>query len=410
MIRLRYGDGLELRIDLPEEAVVADFSGPRGRPLDDPAAAVAAALSDPWDYPALQRAVTPGDRVTLAIDRGVPRLDAVVAGTVHTLLGGNVSPEDITLLLAPQGDGGGERHATAALLPEVAAAVRVIEHDPQDSRELSYLAASKENRPIYVHRQLFDADLVIPIGCLRPRHTLARLGVHGGLFPTFSDTKTRERFQTADSARVSVQRKRRREEAEEAAWLLGIQIVLQLVPGHGDSLLHALAGNPAAVAKRGRRLCEAAWLCRMPRRAGLVVATIGGGREAQTWENFARALSAALAAVADDGVILLCTDLRGPTGPALQLLAGSNDAPETLREIRRARSPDAVSASLLVEARDRTQVYLISGLDGETVEELGVGYVEDEHEVEHLCQQFDSFLLLADAHRAGVAVEEESRL
>ena len=182
------------------------------------------------------------------------------------------------------------------------------------------------------------------------------------------------------------------------------------MPGHGDSLLHALAGNPAAVAKRGRRLCEAAWLCRMPRRAGLVVATIGGGREAQTWENFARALSAALAAVADDGVILLCTDLRGPTGPALQLLAGSNDAPETLREIRRARSPDAVSASLLVEARDRTQVYLISGLDGETVEELGVGYVEDEHEVEHLCQQFDSFLLLADAHRAGVAVEEESRL
>jgi nickel-dependent lactate racemase len=229
------------------------------------------------------------------------------------------------------------------------------------------------------------------------------------MFPTFSDAKTRERFQTADSARVSVQRKRRREEAEEAAWLLGIQIVLQLVPGSGESVLHVLAGNPESVAKRGRRLCDAAWLCRVPRRASLVVATIAGGRDQQTWENFARALSAALAAVADDGVILLCTDLRCPPGPALQLLASLNEAPEAIREIRRARSPDAVSAALLVEARERTQVYLLSGLDGETVEELGVGHVADEHEVDHLCQQFESFVLLADAHRAGVAVDEDAR-
>lgn len=409
MIRLRYGDGQELRIDPPAEATVVDFSAGRGQPLADPASAVAAALSDPLDYPALQRAVTPGDRVVLAIDRGVPQLDAVVAGAVRSLLGGNVSPEDITLLLAPQENGAiGRDFLTTALAPDIAAAVRVIEHDPQNSQEMSYLAASKENRPIYIQRQLFDADLVLPISCLRPRHTLARLGVHGGLFPTFSDAKTRERFQTADSARVPVQRKRRREEAEEAAWLLGIQIVLQLVPGNGDSVLHVLAGRPESVAKRGRRLSDAAWLCRVPRRASLVVATIAGGREQQTWENFARALSAALAAVADDGVILLCTDLRCPTGPALQLLASLNDAPEAIREIRRARSPDAVSAALLVEARDRTQVYLLSGLDGETVEGLGVGYVSQEDEVEHLCQQFDSFLLLADAHRAGVAVDEGS--
>jgi hypothetical protein len=95
MIRLRYGDGQELHLDLPEEATVADFSGPRGQPLADPASAVAAALSDPVDYPALQRAVTPGDRVVLAIDRGVPQLAAVVGGAVHSLLGGSVSPEDI---------------------------------------------------------------------------------------------------------------------------------------------------------------------------------------------------------------------------------------------------------------------------------------------------------------------------
>jgi len=384
---------------------VADFSTPRGCPLADPSGAVAAALSKPLGYPPLRRAVTPGDRVVLAIDKGVPQLSGVVAGAVQSLLSGSVSPEDITLLLAPQENGVRGGDLTAALAPAVAGAVHVVEHDPQNQAELSYLAASKENRPIYIHRQLFDADLILPIGCLRPRRVLGRLGVHGGLFPTFSDVKTRERFQAADAARVSVQKKRRREEAEEAAWLLGIQIVLQLVPGAGNTVLHALAGTAEAVAKRGRRLCDAAWLCRVPRRFGLVIATIEGGPGEQTWENFARALSAALAAVEDEGVILLCTDLRCLPGPALRALAALNEAPEAIREIRRARSPDAVSAALLAEVRDRVQLYLLSGLDGETVEELGIGYVSQEQEIEHLCQQFESFLVLADAHRAGVVVE-----
>ncbi len=407
MIQLRYGDGQVLRIRPPAEAAVADFGDPRGRPLDDPAAAVAAALADPLDFPPLQRATTPGDRVVLAVDRGVPQLDAVVAGAVHALLDSRVLPEDITLLLAPEESGVRRREPTAGLPAEIAAAVRVVQHDPANRADLTYLAASKENRPIYIHRQLFDADLVLPISCLRPRRVLGRLGVHAGLFPTFSDAKTRERFLSPEASRSPVQRHRRRDEVEEAAWLLGIQIVLQFVPGARDTVLHVLAGKPEAVAKRGRKLCDAAWLCRLPRRSSLVLASIAGGRQEQSWENFARALSAALAAVADDGVIVLCTDLRCPPGPALQLLSALNDAPETLREIRRARTPDAVSASLLVEARERTQVYLLSGLDGETVEDLGVGYISNEEEVEHLCQQFDSCLLLADAHRAGVALEEE---
>ncbi len=278
MISLRYGDGQVLRIRPPDDAVVEDFGAPRGRPLDDPAAAVAAALSDPLDYPPLQQATTPGDRVVLAIDRGVPQVDAVVAGAVHALLDGRVLPEDITLLLAPEENGMRRPHPTSALPAEIAAAVRVVEHDPLNRAELTYLAASKENRPIHIHRQLFDADVVLPIGCLRPRRVLGRLGVHGGLFPTFSDAKARERFQWPDAARSPVQRHRRRDEVEEAAWLLGIQLVLQVVPGVRDSVLHVLAGKPEAVAKRGRKLCDAAWLCRLPRRASLVLASIAGPR------------------------------------------------------------------------------------------------------------------------------------
>jgi nickel-dependent lactate racemase len=191
---------------------------------------------------------------------------------------------------------------------------------------------------------------------------------------------------------------------DEAAWLLGVQIVLRLVPGAGDSILQVLAGEAGAVAKGGRQACESAWLYHVPRRAGLVVAAIEGGPQEQTWENFGRALSVALAAVEDEGAIVLCTDLQRAPGPALRRLAEAEDDPAALRHIRRERSPDAVSASLLLEARQRAQVFLLSGLDEETVEDLGVGYVTAVDEIDRLCEQYESCVLLGDAHRAAVAL------
>ena len=56
---------------------------PRGQPLADPAAATAAALAEPLDYPPLAQSTTPGDRVVLALDRGVPQVAQVTAAVVR---------------------------------------------------------------------------------------------------------------------------------------------------------------------------------------------------------------------------------------------------------------------------------------------------------------------------------------
>jgi len=405
MVReLRYGEGGVVRFDPPADVVLADFPAPPGQPIADPARVVATALSDPLDYPPLDRAAVLGDRIVLAVDDGVPRLPEVIAGVVRVLVDGPILPEDITVVLACNEHGPADLAPAQLLDPDVASAIRIVHHDPRDRESLAYLAASRDNKPIYINRLVFDADVVLPIGCLRPDNTLGYLGIHGGLFPVFSDDKTQQRFRSSGS---SVHQRRHLEEADEAAWLLGVQIILQVVPGAGESILHVVAGTPDAVAKRGHDLCEAAWSYRVPRRAGLVVASIEGGQAQQTWDNFGRALYAALAAVEDDGAIVLCTDLRRHPGPALQRLATLEDGPSLLRAIQHDRPPDAVSASLLVEARDRTRVYLMSGLKETTVEELGVGYVSREEEISRLSQQYDSCILLANAHRAAVLATSE---
>jgi nickel-dependent lactate racemase len=230
------------------------------------------------------------------------------------------------------------------------------------------------------------------------------------LFPAFSDEATQQRFRAPTSVDTAAHQRLRRQEADEAAWLLGIRFTCQIVPGAGDSILHVLAGDVAAVAPRGRALCEAAWRYRVPQRTSLVVATLVGGPEQQTWENFARALAVAAAAVADGGEIVLCTSLRCAPGPALRHLSREDEEEHarTLRKIRRERSPDAAAAALLLEIRQRARVYLLSGLDGDTVDELGLGHVSEAGEINRLMRRHDSCLLLGDAQRAVVELVERT--
>ena len=281
--------------------------------------------------------------------------------------------------------------------------VRTSCHDPSDQTGLAYLAASKEGKPIYFNRHIADADVVLPVSVLRLEESWGYAGVHGGLYPAFSDEATQQRFRAPSNADWVALRRRRREEAEEAAWLLGVQFTVQVMPGPGDSMLQVLAGDGRAVAQRGRELCERVWRFQSPRRANLVVATIEGGPEQQTWDNVGRALFTASQAVADGGAIVLCTNLNVRPGPALQRLMGAVDLDSLMHDLRRERSSDATTATLLAETRERVQVYLLSELDSEAVEDLGVGFVGDAEEVERLSRQYASCILLGNAHHAVVA-------
>lgn len=400
--KMNYGDGDTVCVDLPPDAV-CDCSRPHGNPVDDPAAAVAVALKEPLDFPPLRRAIVPGDRVAIAIDRGVPQLPAVIAGIASALLEGSVQPEDICVVLADPDDL--TREPLSALAPSVRDAIELVVHDPAQMNGLTYLAASRDGKPIYFNRRIGDADVVVPVGVLRLDGSWGYVGVHGCLFPTFSDATTQERFRSVRSDWRSQQRHRRKE-ADEAAWLLGVQFTLQITPGAGDSILNVLAGDAPSVAERGRQLCESAWLHRGARRASLVVATIEGGQRTQTWDNLTRALLAASQAVTEGGSIVLCTNLRQPPGKFMKKLAGNTDGDELMRKLDNSMSEDAFTARLFACALEHARVFLLSELDEETVEDLGLGHVSHVDEILRLSRKHDSCILVGNAHQAQVATDE----
>jgi nickel-dependent lactate racemase len=330
----------------------------------------------------------------------------VVAGVVETLLSGTAEPRDIHLVVAGTEDL--RREPLAGLAPSVRDEIEVTVHDPADMRNLTYLAGSRHGKPIYFNRAICDADVVLPVGLMRLDQSWGYVGVHSCLFPTFSDAATQDRFRVPRSD-WRVQQRHGRKEADEAAWLLGVQFTLQITPGPGDSILHVLAGDANSVARRGRALCESAWLHRAERTASLVVAAIEGGEPEQTWENVTRALLAASQAVSDGGAIVLCTKLTQPPGDSIRRLAGPHLRGELPATHRGERSTDAFTARLLAQTLDRANVFLLSSLNEDLVENLGLAYVSRAEDVARLSRRHDSCMLVGNARHALVVNDEDDR-
>ena len=182
---------------------------------------------------------------------------------------------------------------------------------------------------------------------------------------------------------------------------------LQLIPGRGEKLLHVMAGDAQALEPRGRSLCDQAWQFTVPRRASLVVATLPGGRPQQSWTNVARGLDAAQRIVQENGTIAVCCDLRSKPGPSLKKIARADSLDAARRAVQRDHTYDALPAVQLIRALQHARVYLLSRLDEDVVESLGLAYVACPEEVTRLAAHHDSCILLQNAHRAVARVAEE---
>lgn len=404
---LRYGTDSWIDLDLSDTALLAECGSPSGRVLEAPAEAAAHALSDPLEFPSLARSTTPGDRVCIAVDRGVPRSGELAAVVVRCLLQAGVAADGITVLRTSDDFEAHFGDPEPWLSRDVADRITLAEHHPERRQELGYLAATEKGHPILLNRAIHDADVVLPIGCIRGGTGARDRGVHSPIFPTFSDRQTLMRYRSpsALNARGSPKAAVTRE-VDEVGWLLGVALTLQVIPGPGEEILHVLAGEVGAVRRRGRELYEAAWRCSAPRRASLVVAAIEGGPAFQTWEAVGDALSSAARLVEDGGSIALCCELQNEPGPAVENLQATESRAAAMTKIRRERPVDALPATQLARVLDRAKVYLLSRLDETLVEDLQIAPIREPAELARLARRHESCILLSNAPYAVVTMED----
>lgn len=175
-LRLDYGsEGLE--VDLPDQRV-AVIEPSFLAAIDNPHAALVAALRRPIGRPPLRNIVRPGQKIAISvcdITRAQPR-EAMLRALFEEMPG--INPDDVTILIATGTHRTNNRAELERMLGhDLVARYTVINHDSRDDSSLAYLGDTKASVPIYLNKKWLAADVRISTGFVEP-HFFA--GFSGG--------------------------------------------------------------------------------------------------------------------------------------------------------------------------------------------------------------------------------------
>ena len=364
---------------------------------DQLAAELRSALKQPLNFPPLAAATVPGDRAVVALEYGIPQCAELLRGAIAALQDAGVERSDIQVLLSNdfQRDSSLQEELNKIAAKEE---IAVDLFDPNHEQGTALLGVTRNGNALRLSRILCDADLVLSIGlCKLNSAEEKHLAKFGGIYPVFSDQETLDRFRAPIAADSKVISAERQNEIEEAGWMLGAGLTIQVVPNPTGEVAALYAGDPASVAQAAADKYHEIWRQAVDDSGDLLIATIPGDTSQQTWQNLGRVLELAEPALEAGGVLVLWTHLAEAPGGSLQRLAGNDDVHAIERELMRDRLPDSWPAMLLCRALQRGTVYIHSELDADLVESLGLAPLADTDELERLSRSRQHCIVMEQA-------------
>ena len=179
-VHLRYGSSGEFTAEVDAARVAVFRPGPG--PRKDVAEAVSHALASPLDLPTLDLALVPEDKVVIALDRDTPCAAEVVAGIWSYLERKDIDPAKVTIL-QPVALGQKSPSDPRRLLPiSVQQLINWRIHDPLVENSCSYLATTTNGDPVYLAKELVEADFVLPVGATSYDELLGYRGTNSVLW------------------------------------------------------------------------------------------------------------------------------------------------------------------------------------------------------------------------------------
>lgn len=395
-VSLNYGRTRQFTCEVEPRRIIAAHTGPEPNPnlADD----LAHAVAHPLDFPPLAQAVIPDDCVTLVLDRYTPHSATLVAAAWQVLEGRGVAPANV-VILQPAAIADNHLADPRGELPEaVCAEVKWKVHDPTRRSNCAYLASTSSGERIYLAREVTDADVVISIGqtCYDP--IIGFRGTNSVFYPGLSLSDALHRALGQGHIELGPDDDRPlRQMIDEIGWLLGTQFSIQVVPAAGGGAAHVVAGASDSVLRCCRELLADDWLIQLESRPDVVVAAVEADAQGHGWDQVGAALATSRNLVARDGKIVLLSELDADLGPGLEIIRQSAKPREALKPLRKEAPPDLVPATQLAAAADWANVYMLSLVDSDILEDLFIIPVENEAEVSRLLRSNETCVFLGTA-------------
>lgn len=405
-VELSYGTQGRLPIQLDPQRRFVVHRGPVSRA--DLRIRLKKQLTAPIDFPPLEQACLPDDRVVLAVDRETPCLAELVAGIWEVLALRGVQPENLLILQPPAASGASLTDPRRLLPDTVRALVAWKVHDPADPKQQAYLATTARGERIYLARDLVDAEMTIAVGAVTFDPLLGCRGTHTAFYPGLSNAETivgargeGHRELDPDDIRPL------RQTIDEVAWLLGTLFAVQVVPGAGGGVADVFAGASESVLRRGRQLLNEYWRVPVPERVDLAVVAIDAAEGGTTWDHVGAGLASAQRIVARGGRVVVLSELDREPGPALELLRQQQFSRESLAQVRRLGTDDMLSAMQIASAAEWSRVFFLSRLPGDLIDDLQMAPLEHEREALKLLTGEESCVFLGGAQHTWTEIRQE---
>ena len=318
-LRLNLPSGFEYRMLEPRSAT----------PLADPDGAIAEALDHPTAGPSLADLARGKRSAAISvcdITRPVPNR-VTLPHILHRLERAGITRDSVTILIAT----GLHRPATPAEIreivgEEIAASVRVVNHNARALSEHRALGKTASGTPVYIDERFVSADLHITLGFIEP-HLM--LGYSGGRKLIAPGLGAQETIKVLHSSRFmrdplscegSIERNPLHHELLEIAAMARHDFLLDVTLGAGKPgarpITGVFAGNAVEAHAAGVRWISGVMLETVDQPVDAVITTAAGYPLDLTYYQAIKGVTAAQHIVRDGGAILLLAQCSEGSGAA----------------------------------------------------------------------------------------------
>lgn len=327
------------------------------------------ALAHPIGSKPLGEIVKPGEKIVIIssdITRPMPTY-RVMPALLDALYKADIDKKDITLVLGlgihrPHTDA--ERKKLAG--ERAYAEIRVMDSTPQDT--VSY-GKTTSGTPVDVTRAVAEADRRICLGNIE-YHYFA--GYSGGGKAIMPGVSTGEAIQM--NHRMMVQEEAAagrlagnpiRADIEEAAAMVGVDFILNVVLDEKKRIVKAVAGDLILAHREGCRFLDQFYLKKIPARADIVLVSQGGAPKDLNLYQTQKALDNAKHAVKKGGIVILIGSCKEGLGEAEfeRWMTGSPSPAAMVERIGRDFRLGGHKAAAIAMVLENADIYMVSEMD-----------------------------------------------
>ncbi|HWP22223.1 MAG TPA: nickel-dependent lactate racemase [Candidatus Cryosericum sp.] len=334
------------------------------------------ALSEPIGTPRLGEIVHPGEKIAIVtsdITRPMPSYKVLPALLDELYLAG-VKKEDITVVFGL----GSHRKQTPdeqkKLVGERAfSEVKCIDGDDSDC---VHIGTTRRGTPVDIVRAVAEADRRICLGNIE-FHYFA--GYSGGAKAIMPGVSTRAAIQSNHSRMVEeaaaagrLDGNPVREDIEEAARMVGVDFILNVVLDEHKQIVRAVAGDVVKAHREGCRYLDQLYAKRIFERVDIVVVSQGGAPKDLNLYQTQKALDNAKHAVKDGGVIILVGSCKEGMGEHVfeEWMTKSPSPQSMIERIERDFQLGGHKAAAIAMVLEHADIYLVSELEAEFVNSI----------------------------------------